>query len=498
MTTSVEAYSAAIGPAPVDGVRFRSLFLKLAPAMFLGSLDQTIVATALPAMAVSLGNFIHIAWVVSAYLLAATFAAPVYGKLGDAYGRRKALMGALVLFVLGSIACTFAPNFTALVAGRILQGLGGGGLMTLAQALIGESVSPRERGKFQGWFSGTFALASTIGPLAGGFLSDTWGWRSIFWINILLGGLAALAVSRVRAEPGAGRMQVDIAGNLCLVAACTALLVALSFGVSLGFLQPVTIALAAGSLLAFALLLWIEQRAAAPLIPVDLLAESAVWRCSLAVLLSAAVQFAAVVELPLFLQLVLSLSPTQAGLMLIPLMLSQVVMALIVGGYVSRSGHTGKFMALGFSISAMGFFCLALLLRDGLWIVAATSCLIGLGIGAVGPVSQTIVQWAGGLHRLGRATGLMSLSRSIGGLLGTALVSALLIGAFQSFAPDLTAQIARALRAGTSAPALSLGSQQAATSAFRVVFLALASLSAFAALLCSTIPDVDVAKTHQD
>lgn len=159
---------------------FRRSFFHVAPAMFLGSLDQTIVAAALPVMAMSLGGLTYISWVITAYLLAATVAAPIYGRMGDAFGRRHMLIWSLGLFLLGSVACGVAPNLTLLAAARGLQGFGGGGLMTLSQAVLGEVVSPKERGRFQGWFGAIFALASTLGPVAGGFLAEHYGWRSIF------------------------------------------------------------------------------------------------------------------------------------------------------------------------------------------------------------------------------------------------------------------------------------------------------------------------------
>src|ERR1700756_2299474 len=171
--------------------QFRSAFFYVAPAMFLGALDQTIIAAALPAIAGSLGGLSYLAWVVTAYLLSATVAAPLYGRMGDAFGRKRMLLWALGLFVVGSAACAIAPNLAVLIGARALQGFGGGGLMTLAQALIGEVVSPKERGKFQGWFGAVFALASTIGPAAGGVMTHYIGWRSIFWINLPLSALAA-------------------------------------------------------------------------------------------------------------------------------------------------------------------------------------------------------------------------------------------------------------------------------------------------------------------
>src|ERR1700754_2257503 len=208
--------------------QFHAAFFHVAPAMFLGALDQTIIATALPAIAGSLGGLAYLAWVVTAYLLAATVAAPLYGRLGDAFGRKRMLLWALGLFVAGSVACAVAPTLAVLIAARALQGLGGGGLMALAPALSGEVVSPRERGRFQGWFGANFALASTLGPVIGGVLAEHLGWRSIFWVNIPLGLVAAAAALRVKTVAGTGICRLDYAGTGLFVASTVAVLLALS------------------------------------------------------------------------------------------------------------------------------------------------------------------------------------------------------------------------------------------------------------------------------
>jgi MFS family permease len=215
-------------PNAVERARFRAVFFDVAPAMFLGALDQTIVAAALPAIAGALGGFAEIAWIVTAYLLAATVASPIYGRLGDAFGRRLALLGALAIFVAGSLACANAPTLGFLIAARAFQGLGGGGLMTLAMALLGEAVNPKERGRFQGWFGAIFALASALGPVTGGLLSEHLGWRSIFWVNLPLGLFATLTTLRLKPAQGIGRLIPDIPGTLLFLGATIALLFALS------------------------------------------------------------------------------------------------------------------------------------------------------------------------------------------------------------------------------------------------------------------------------
>jgi MFS family permease len=207
---------------------FQAAFLSVVPAKFLGSLDQTIIAAALPVVARSFGGLSYVKWIVTGYLLTTTIAAPIYGGLGDAYGHRKMLLWSLALFFAGSPVCAVAASLPILVAGRCLQGFGGGGLMTLAQALIGEVVSPTERGCIQGCFAAVFALASTIGPVAGGFMAQYTGWRSIFWINLPLSALAAMTALRLKPASGTGSYKTDYKGTLLFVLGTLSLLLALS------------------------------------------------------------------------------------------------------------------------------------------------------------------------------------------------------------------------------------------------------------------------------
>jgi MFS family permease len=247
--------------------------------MFLGALDQTIIAAALPAIAGSLGGLSYLAWVVTAYLIAATVAAPLYGRMGDAYGRRRMLLWALCLFVAGSVACALAPTLFILICARALQGFGGGGLMTLAQALLGEVVSPKERGQIQGWLGANFALASTLGPVIGGVLSQQLGWRSIFWLNIPLGLGAACAALRIKTSPGAGICRLDYAGTSVFVASTVAVLFSLSIGGhEIAWTSPVLLTIASLGVAGLVLLRPIEQKTQQPLISPQLIEEPVIWR----------------------------------------------------------------------------------------------------------------------------------------------------------------------------------------------------------------------------
>ena len=467
-------------PSADERRRFLGVFFDVAPAMFIGTLDQAIVAAALPAISADLGGLANVAWLVTAYLLCATVAAPIYGHLGDAFGRRRLLLWALAIFLLGSVACAEAPSVGLLVAARALQGLGGGGLMTLAQALIGEAVSPKERGRFQGWFGAVFALASTLGPVAGGFLSQHLGWRSIFWVNVPLGIGATVAAIRLPPAKGTNSFVPDVVGTLLFVVATVSILLALSLGSSLGWMSIAVGGLAVAGLSGFAVLPAVERRSRDPLLPPELLALPVVWRAGVCVLLFAAQLFALVVELPLLLQKGFGASASASGLLLLPLTVAQVATSTAVGSWISRTGRPRGVMVGGLATAAFGLVLLVLALRLGVWAVGAAVVLVGVGLGTTMPAAQTMVQWAGGMARLGSATASLSFARSIGGVLGAAVASTILVVALRALAPDSIESPGPTGNEGVQA-------------SFRWVFGALAMLGAIAAVVAATIPDIDLA-----
>jgi EmrB/QacA subfamily drug resistance transporter len=465
--------------------RFRNIFLRVAPAMFLATLDQTIVAAALPVIGSSLGGLAQVAWVVTAYLLAATIAAPIYGRMGDAFGYKRMLLWALGLFLVGSIACAAARNMIVLVLARGLQGFGGGGLMTLAQALIGEAVPPRDRGRFQGWFGANFALASTLGPMAGGFLSQHYGWRSIFWVNVPLGLYATLIALRIKASRGTGICRLDYAGTGLFGAATIALLLAMSLGgAQFAWISPLPIALCFAAVLGFALLAHVETHTVDPLISPELIDNPVVWRSVLCVFFFAAVLFGLIVQLPLFFQAVFRVSPTVSGLLLIPLTLAQVAISTATGRQISITGHPRKTMTIGLVVVTGGFLALALCAELGQTFIAVVTLAIGAGLGTTMPAAQTMVQWAAGSHELGAATGSLSVSRSFGGVIGTAVTSSVLFGVLHAV---------QHLTGSQGSSAMAMFPTSSLLAAFRWMFLALAVLSAAAALVARSISDVDLA-----
>ncbi len=452
--------------------RFRTAFLSVAPALFLGSVDQTIVAAALPVIARSFGGLALATWVVTGYLLAATVAAPIYGRLGDAFGMRRMLLWSLGLFLIGSFVCAIAPSPIILIIGRCLQGFGGGGLITLAQALIGEVVSPKERGRFQGWFGAVFALASTIGPAAGGVMTEYIGWRSIYWINLPLSAFAAATALRLQPARGSGKYHTDTFGILLFTIATVSLLLSLTFGGhELAWSSIELIILLIASILCFLFFCFAEHHARDPLLPPRLMSKPVVWRSALAVLFFAAVLFGIIVQLPFFLQVEFGFSTTASGLLLIPLTIAQVVVSTATGLRISVTGKPRNYMLWGLALVSLMLFVLVPTLHTGPFLVALLTLLIGAGLGSTMPAAQTMVQWAAGSEELGEATGILSFARSVGGVLGTAITSAVVLAAQSN-------------HAGASLTAHSPG--------FGWMFLALGFLALAAALTTATLPNVDL------
>jgi EmrB/QacA subfamily drug resistance transporter len=409
---------------------FRPVFGGVMVAMFLAALDQTILATALPAIGQALGGLANLSWIVIAYLIAATVTAPLYGHLGDRFGRRRILLAALALFTLASALCAAAPTLAALIAARALQGLGAGGLMTLSQALISEQVPPRERGRFQGYFAAVFALSSTLGPLLGGYLTEHLSWRTVFAMNLPLGALAAYLALRIPApvHTGTARFRPDLAGMLLFGVAASALLFALtSSGERFGWFAPSTIAALAFAGASFAALAWWERRAADPVIPLRLLAIPDIMRCNAMVFCFAGALFAAVLYLPLYLQLGRGFGIGESGMLLLPITLSIAASAACTGKLISVTQRLTVFPAAGLALCTAAFAALAATVSTAPTpVVLALTVGCALGLGTVMPASQIIVQDSAGKEALGAATASLSVSRSIGGAFGAALAGALL------------------------------------------------------------------------
>lgn len=466
-------------------------------SMFLAAIDQTILAAAIPAIAGALDNFADVSWLASAYLISATVTAPVYGHLGDRYGRRRMLFIALGIFIVASIACSLATSMGMLIVARAIQGLGGGGLMTTAQAMIGEHIPARQRGRFQGYFAALFAASSTIGPVLGGYLTQHASWRAVFLINLPLGLLAAWLATRLPEGERHGErgFHLDVLGALLFAVAAFTMLFALSSaGHRFAWNSPLLLALVVVSLAAFgALVLW-ELRAKDPVIPVRLLATSTMWRTNAMVLIFGASLFALVLYLPLYLQLGRGAGIGESGMLLLPVTLTLAAGASITGRTITATGHLTLLPMIGLSISTLAFAALAAMLPGLSTAMVIALVVVGsAGLGSIMPTSQVIIQDTAGRASLGAATASISVSRSFGGALGSAAVGALLYALLGGGDIDMARILAEGSeRGGSVAGSLTLATQQALVSrleiAFRGVFAMIAFLTACGVLLAWSVP----------
>lgn len=477
-----------------------SLFLRVFPSimlpMFLAVGDQTIVATALPAIAASLGSVERVSWVVVAYLIASTVAAPMYGQLRDIFGGKRMMFVALAVFLLASLLCSVARSVEMLTAARILQGLGGGGLMTLSQSLIGETVPPRDRARYQGYLAAVLVTASTFGPVAGGYLTEHFGWRSIFLVNLPLVLLAIGLAARLPAHSGGEvKWAFDGPGLVWLMAFVVSLLLALQMGQRMSVAAlPGVAGLMAVAMLAVWLLVRRERSAPHPLLPVNLLAQPTIWRSDALAACHGAMIVSFVTFLPIYLRVTQSTSASETGLTLLPMMFGIGFGSMLTGRLVSRTGQTAIFPSIGLTAAAILIYALALGMA-GLSRPALGVCLffLGLSMGTVMGVVQVTVQSAAPASSLGRAAASVQLSRSIGAALGTALVGAVLFASLALSGPhaaDLFADLLRGTGTGLSGldPAQVAALEDELARAFRAAFVTVACFGAVGATLAWSIP----------
>lgn len=401
-----------------------AIFGALALVLLLASLDQTIVSTALPTIVREIGGLSHLSWIVTAYLLATTVVVPLYGKLGDLFGRRIILQAAVIIFLVGSALCGLAQNLPELIAFRIVQGLGGGGLIVTAIAVVGDVVPPRERGRYQGFFGGVFGLSTVLGPLLGGFIVDNWSWRWIFLINVPF-GLAALLVINKTFRPHTRTMevQIDYVGAALLAITLTSVVVVTSLGATLAREAPVSLfAISALGLLAFAWFLYAETVVPDPLLPLSLFKERAFVIASSVGFVVGMALFGSITLMPVYLQVVQGLDPTSAGLHMTPMMLGVFVSSVTSGQIISRIGRYKMFPVFGTGLMTLGLVLLSrITLETSAEMASVYMLCLGLGLGMVMQILVMSVQNAVAYEQLGVATSGTTLFRSIGGSVGAAL-----------------------------------------------------------------------------
>ena len=403
----------------------------LMTGLFLAALDQTIVATALPTIVGELGGLDYYAWVVTAYLLSSTVSTPLYGKLSDIYGRRRTYLAAILIFLLGSLLAGVAQGMIQLILFRGLQGVGAGGMMAMTFAVIGDIVSPRQRGRYIGYLAGVWGVASVLGPLIGGFIVDSLSWRWVFLINLPV-GLAALAVtsSVLRLPAPDRRHRIDIEGAALLIGGVSCLLLAVVWGgVEYPWGSPVILGLAGGgTALALGFLAW-ETRVAEPLLPLRLFRNPIYSISSALGFLIGFALFGGVVFLPLFLQVVTGVSATASGMLILPLTAGMVAGSVGSGRLTSTTGRYKVFPVAGSALTVAGMALLSgLTAETPFWISSLQMALLGLGVGMVMQVSLLAIQNAVDYRDLGVATSSAQFFRSLGGSFGVALFGAIMNG----------------------------------------------------------------------
>ncbi len=508
----------AAPPVVVERVTKRQLWFILGAlllGMLLAALDQTIVSTALPTIVGDLHGGSHLAWVVTAYLLSSTVSTPLWGKLGDQYGRKFFFQAAIVIFLVGSALCGLSQTMTELIGFRALQGLGGGGLMVGAQTIIGDVVSPRDRGRYMGLFGAMFAVATVIGPLIGGLCVTYLSWRWVFYINLPLGILALFVTGTVL--PGTLRRvhhSIDYLGTVLLAGAATSMIIFLSLGgISWAWgSAPSIITALLGVVLALTFVL-AEQRATEPVIPLKLFRIRVFTVASAIGFVMGFAMFGALTFLPLFLQNVKGVSPTVSGLRILPLMVGMLGASVVSGRLVTRWGRYKIFPIVGSALMTLGAYLLSLIDASlNAWVFSFYMFVFGVGMGLIMQVLVVAVQNAVSYEDLGVATSSATFFRMIGGSFGTAVFGAIYAIVFKNtLAPALAKvppNLLRSFNPQALAPALLARLRSTAeglvlytkyidalTHSVQVVFLVAVPIAFVAFLLSFLLPEVALRRT---
>jgi EmrB/QacA subfamily drug resistance transporter len=460
--------------APLTQAEVRTILMSLMVAMFLAALDQTIVATALPTIGRQFRDVSNLSWVITAYLLASTAVAPVFGTLSDIYGRRAMIIASLSLFLVGSVLCALAPSMTILILARGLQGLGGGGILPIVQTVISDLVTPRERGQYQAYFSGVWVAAGIGGPVLGGFFAEHLHWSMVFWINLPL-ALAALALllPKMRKIPTFHRKRkVDWLGGILLMASAVVFMLVLTWGGNRYlWLSPTILAMVGASFALAISFVWHAGRADEPFLPLSLLGGSVVPFAILAGSCALGAMTGLTVQLPLFYEVVYHLSASEAGLCLIPLAAISTCGAAIAGRTMARARHYKRVAIIGDLVAAVSGAALALTTLP-LWGLLVLLSIFSLGLGTTFPITVVSIQNAVSRTQVGTVTGAMNFFRALASSFTVAAMTAILLMA-------LGADIS--LAGEHRGPVSSIPMADMIT-AFRYVFGAAAALMACAAL----------------
>jgi EmrB/QacA subfamily drug resistance transporter len=438
--------------APLTQRQLLVVFSGMMLAVLLAALDQTIVATALPTIVGELHGLEHMSWVITAYLLSSTIALTIYGKLGDQFGRKPVFLFAIVVFLVGSALTGLAQDMGQLIAFRALQGIGGGGLMISMQAIIGDLLSPRERGRYMGLFGAVFAVSSVAGPLIGGFLTDNWSWRWCFYINLPLGVVTIAVVAAVLKLPKpTARPILDYLGAALLAAAVTSIILVTSWGgTEYDWDSPTILLLGAAAAVLLGAFVLAERRAAEPIMPLRLF-RGRVFNVANGIGFVIGVgMFGTIAYIPSYFQMVLGDSATASGLRMLPMMAGLLVASIGSGRWISRTGHYRAFPIAGTAVAGVGMVLLSRLDTDTPYPEASLYLLVlGIGIGLVMQVLVLVVQNAAPRGDLGTATSATNFLRQIGGSIGASVAGAI-------FTARLTDQLAARMPAGASLPSESI------------------------------------------
>ena len=408
--------------------RLMVVFGALMLAMLIAALDQTIVSTALPTIVGDLGGLTQLSWVVTAYILTSTISTPLYGKIGDLYGRKRIFQAAIVIFLVGSMLCGLSQNMAELIGFRALQGIGAGGLFVGSQAIIGDIVSPRERGRYMGYFGAVFGLATVAGPLLGGFLVDHATWRWVFYINVPIGIAALVATGLVLHLPRQRREhRIDYLGASLLGAGVTCIVLLTTWGgTEYPWASAQTLGLALGALVLLGFFIQVERRAPEPILPLQLFRNSVFAVSNAAGFIIGLALFGSIVFLPQYLQIVKGDGATNSGLLLVPMMVGLLITSIVSGQLISRTGRYKIWPILGTAITVIGLFLLSTMdAATPAVVTAAYMVVLGLGLGGVMQVLVVVVQNSVAQRDLGTATSTATFFRSMGGSIGVPIFGAI-------------------------------------------------------------------------